>query len=284
MVPLADAVREGRGHAGSMTIAIYAQLAVLALIDSTSIGTLLIPLWLLLRPDARRILPRILLYLGVLAFFYLLIGIAMLSGLEWALNGLNGGSLEQLPVIQWVMLLGGAGMLAYALAPNTAKREKQRALVSADSSAGVAGTGTAGTGTGAAVAGAEIKWHKRLSKALLSPGGIVGLALLAGLLELPTMLPYLVAIRFLSNSTLALPGEIAVLAIYCLLMLIPALVLVLLRVLLGRRLDPLLQRVRATLGKIAGETLLWVVGIVGFLLLRGGLSVLAPDAPWNPFK
>ncbi|MET4002868.1 hypothetical protein ABIB48_001586 [Arthrobacter sp. UYCu511] len=284
MVPLADAVREGRGHAGSMTIAIYAQLAVLALIDSTSIGTLLIPLWLLLRPDARRILPRILLYLGVLAFFYLLIGIAMLSGLEWALNGLNGGSLEQLPVIQWVMLLGGAGMLAYALAPNPAKREKQRAIVSADSSAGVAGTGTAGTGTGAAVAGAEIKWHKRLSKALLSPGGIVGLALLAGLLELPTMLPYLVAIRFLSNSTLALPGEIAVLAIYCLLMLIPALVLVLLRVLLGRRLDPLLQRVRATLGKIAGETLLWVVGIVGFLLLRGGLSVLAPDAPWNPFK
>ncbi|MFB9166483.1 MULTISPECIES: GAP family protein [Arthrobacter] len=267
-----------------MTIAIYAQLAVLALIDSTSIGTLLIPLWLLLRPDARRILPRILLYLGVLAFFYLLIGIAMLSGLEWALNGLNGGSLEQLPVIQWVMLLGGAGMLAYALAPNPAKREKQRAIVSADSSAGVAGTGTAGTGTGAAVAGAEIKWHKRLSKALLSPGGIVGLALLAGLLELPTMLPYLVAIRFLSNSTLALPGEIAVLAIYCLLMLIPALVLVLLRVLLGRRLDPLLQRVRATLGKIAGETLLWVVGIVGFLLLRGGLSVLAPDAPWNPFK
>ena len=302
MVPLADAVREGRGHAGSMTIAIYAQLAVLALIDSTSIGTLLIPLWLLLRPEARRILPRILLYLGVLAFFYLLIGIAMLSGLEWALNGLNGGSLEQLPVIQWVMLLGGAGMLAYALAPNPAKREKQRAIVSADSSAGVAGTGTAGTGTGGnggiaaavagagtggagpAVAGAEIKWHKRLSKALLSPGGIVGLALLAGLLELPTMLPYLVAIRFLSNSTLALPGEIAVLAIYCLLMLIPALVLVLLRVLLGRRLDPLLQRVRATLGKIAGETLLWVVGIVGFLLLRGGLSVLAPDAPWNPFK
>ena len=50
-----------------MTIAIYAQLAVLALIDSTSIGTLLIPLWLLLRPDAKRLMPRILLYLGVLA-------------------------------------------------------------------------------------------------------------------------------------------------------------------------------------------------------------------------
>ncbi|MHA7270917.1 hypothetical protein ACX80Q_14155 [Arthrobacter sp. HLT1-20] len=33
-----------------------------------------------------------------------------------------------------------------------------------------------------------------------------------------------------------------------------------------------------------GETVPWVVGIVGFLLLRQGLSYLAPMAPWNPFK
>ena len=51
-------------------------------------------------------------------------------------------------------------------------------------------------------------------------------------------------------------------------MLIPALVLLGLRVGLGDRLDPFLHRVSYKLGKFAGETLLWVVGIVGFLLLR----------------
>lgn len=283
-----------------MTIAIYAQLAVLALIDSTSIGTLLIPLWLLLRPDARRVVPRILLYLGVLAFFYLLVGIAMLSGVDWAVSGLGDGSLTQLPVIQWGMVLGGAGMLAYALAPNPARKAGKRAAVAGHPSAAAPGgaaarpwvVGPGGPPPVEAPAGplptdspdVELKWQQRLSKALRSPGGIVGLALLAGLLELPTMLPYLVAIGVLSNSTLPLPGEIAVLAIYCLVMLMPALLLLLLRVVLGHRLDPLLQRVSNKLGKFAGETLLWVVGIVGFLLLRGGLSALAPDAPWNPFK
>lgn len=274
-----------------MTIAIYAQLAVLALIDSTSIGTLLIPLWLLLRADARRMVPRILLYLGVLAFFYLLVGIAMLSGVDWVVGGLGHDSLTQLPVIQWVMVLGGGGMLAFALAPNPAKKAEKETQAAAQKRAMVAST-AAGLPASEAPAGlpptdspaVEVKWQQRLSKALRSPGGIVGLALLAGLLELPTMFPYLVAIGFLSNSTLPLPGEIAVLAVYCLVMLIPALLLVLLRLALGRRLDPLLQRVSGKLGKFAGETLLWVVGIVGFLLLRGGLSVLAPDAPWNPFK
>ena len=41
---------------------------------------------------------------------------------------------------------------------------------------------------------------------------MVTLALIAGLLELPTMLPYLVAIGLLANSTLPLAGELAVLA------------------------------------------------------------------------
>ena len=112
----------------------------------------------------------------------------------------------------------------------------------------------------------------------------MALAVIAGLLELPTMLPYLVAIGVLSNSTLALPAGIGVLAVYCLVMLIPALGLLGLRAALGSRLDSLLQRVSSKMGRFASETLLWVAGIAGFLLLRAGLSALAPFAAWNPFK
>ncbi|WP_157875350.1 GAP family protein [Arthrobacter sp. PAMC 25486] len=280
-----------------MTIAIYAQLAVLALIDSTSIGTLLIPLWLLLRPDARRMVPRILLYLGVLAFFYLLVGIVMLSGADWAISGMGGGSMAAIPAVQWAMVLAGGGMLAYALMAKPGGKDPAKKTVAAGADRASAGSAMSPADTPAVASdpptgaasvpetpAVEIKWQQRLSTALRSPGGIVGLALIAGLLELPTMLPYVVAIGVLSNSALALPGEIGVLAVYCLVMLLPALVLVGLRLLAGQKLDALLRRLSSKLGAFASETLLWVLGIVGFLLLRGGLSALAPDAPWNPFK
>ncbi len=260
-----------------MTTAMYVQLAVLALIDSTSIGTLLIPLWLMLRPDARRILPRILLYLGVLAAFYFAVGIAVLGGAEWITHGLGGQALTKLPVVPWAMVLGGGAMLAYSLQPDPAKKAQKKAAM-----AGGAGE-ISGNESSKLDSKVEVKWQSRLSKALRSPGGIIGLALIAGLLELPTMLPYLVAIGLISNSTLALPAGVFVLAAYSLVMLLPALLLLALRTTTGRRLDPLLQRASNKLGKFAGETILWIVGIVGFLLLRAGLAELAPMAAWNPF-
>ncbi|WP_160320863.1 GAP family protein [Arthrobacter alpinus] len=141
-----------------------------------------------------------------------------------------------------------------------------------------------GSGRPAPAPAAELKWQTRLSKALRSPGGMVGLALVAGLLELPTMVPYLVAIGFLSNSTLPLPGAIGLLVVYCLLMLVPALILLGLRAAAGTWLDSLIHRVSSKMSKFSGETVLWVLGIVGFLLLRAGLTALAPAAAWNPFK
>ncbi|MDJ0317261.1 GAP family protein [Arthrobacter antibioticus] len=246
-----------------MTIALFAQLAVLALIDSTSIGTLLIPFWLLLRPDARRMAPRILLYLGALAGFYLLVGIGVLAGAGWLAKGLDVDSLLAIPPILWTLTLGGGAMLAYALFSDL---------------------GSKSTGSKSQEAVAQTKWASRIATALRSPGGLVTLALIAGLLELPTMLPYLAAIGLLTNSDLPLPTELGVLGIYCVLMLIPALVLVALRVALGSHMDAGLRRLSPKLGKFASETLVWVVGIVGFLLLRAGLAELAPMASWNPFK
>ncbi len=244
-----------------MTLVIYAQLIILALIDSTSIGTLLIPLWLLLRADTHRLIPRLLLYLGVLGGFYLVVGIAVLNGAQWLIRGLGADSLTQIPTVQWLMAIAGAALLGYALMAKPA-----------------------GKSAGASTNSSEPRWQKRFGTALRSPGGMMGLALLAGLLELPTMVPYLVAIGFLSNSTLALGWQTGVLVVYCCVMLVPALLLLGLRVRTGVKLDPFLQRAGTKLGKFASESLLWILGIVGFLLLRTALSALAPAAVWNPFK
>ncbi|MGS2617245.1 hypothetical protein ACVCAH_22370 [Micromonospora sp. LZ34] len=59
-----------------MSIGLLLALAGLALVDSTSIGTLFIPVWLLLTPgpvNARRILT----YLGTIAGFYFAVGLLL---------------------------------------------------------------------------------------------------------------------------------------------------------------------------------------------------------------
>ena len=64
-----------------MSIELLGSLAVLALIDSTSFGTLVIPVWLMLAPG--RIRPqRVLVFLVTVAVFYLAVGVALLSGVR----------------------------------------------------------------------------------------------------------------------------------------------------------------------------------------------------------
>ena len=62
-----------------MSTATAASLVGLALVDSTSFGTLLIPVWLLLAPGRTR-WGRVLLYLGTVAVFYLALGVALSAG------------------------------------------------------------------------------------------------------------------------------------------------------------------------------------------------------------
>ncbi|MGO1165416.1 MAG: GAP family protein, partial [Janibacter sp.] len=62
------------------------------------------------------------------------------------------------------------------------------------------------------------------------------------------------------------------LAGYCLVMLLPALVLLALRALAHRRIEPVLTRVGDWMERSAGETTAWIVGIVGFLVARDALA------------
>lgn len=291
-----------RGKVVAMTPETILQLGVLALVDSTSIGTLVIPVWLLMRRDAERTTGKVATYLGAVGVFYFLVGLLLLSGAAGLGRVLGGGvgSLLELPAVQVVMVAAGAGMLIWSFKDTSFQGTRAQTAVQAGT--GQAGTqepGTSGTtetigstetpGTARATAAqqrsqaTEHRWQHRIGKALNSRGGLLGLALLAGVLELPTMLPYLAAVGLLTSSGIGWTASAGVLGLYCLVMLLPAALLVLSRWLLGKHLDGPLQRLRAWLSKASGEAVLWIVGIVGFLLLRAGLAGLFPGASWNPF-
>ncbi|WP_433123161.1 GAP family protein [Arthrobacter koreensis] len=279
-----------------MTLETFVQLGVLALIDSTSIGTLVIPVWLLMRRDAGRTTGKVAAYLGAVGVFYFLVGLLLLSGAAGLGRVLGGGlgSFFELAPVQVLMVAAGAGMLIWSFkdtslkgTPNGGGENGVGAAADGTPANGTGGTGSGGGGRSAAVLqrsrATEHRWQRRIGKALDSRGGLLGLALLAGVLELPTMLPYLAAVGVLTSAGAGWSVSAGMLALYCLVMLLPALLLVLLRCVLGRHLDGPLERLRAWLTKVSGEAVLWVVGIVGFLMLRAGLAGLFPDASWNPF-
>ncbi|HWS36627.1 MAG TPA: GAP family protein [Actinoplanes sp.] len=217
---------------------LLASLAALALIDSTSFGTLLIPIWLMIHPGPVR--PgRILTFLGTVAAFYFAVGVAVALG--------AGALLPQISRLlgtrpaQWTLLVAGVALFFWSF------RMGRRS-------------------PGASTEGRLPRWRRRV---LAEDGGtlaLAGLALVAALLEVSTMLPYLGAIGLITTAGLAAPEIALVMAGYCLVMIVPAVVLLALRLAGGRRLVPVLTRISEWMTH--GDTVAWIVGIAGFLLAR----------------
>lgn len=234
----------GRGtRVAFVPTTLAASLAVLALIDSTSFGTLLIPIWLLLTPG-RPPVRRVLVFLGTVGVFYFALGLALVAGARAVLDG--AGDLLDGPVAARIQLVIGVGLFAWSF--------------------------WIGRSGGARGGGRVSRWRDRLTGA---DGGLValmGLALAAALLEVATMLPYLGATALISGAELTVGERVASLAGYCLVMLLPALVLLALRTFAGRLIAPVLARVGDWMERSAGETTAWIVGIVGFLVARDALA------------
>ncbi len=219
-----------------MDFALVGSLAVLALIDSTSFGTLLIPIWLLLHPGPVRA-GRILVFLGTVAAFYFAIGVAVASGADAFLPQINR-FLDTRPA-QWTQLVVGVALFFWSFRLDRRKKSSG--------------------------SGRMIRWRERA----LTDGGVAslaGLALAAAAAEITTMLPYLAAIGLLTTSGLPTAQIGLVMAGYCLLMIAPAVVLLGLRLTTGHRIDPLLTRVSDWMAR--SNAVSWIVGIVGFLLAR----------------
>jgi hypothetical protein len=233
-------------------------LAGLALVDSTSFGTLVIPLWLMTSPHGLR--PgRILAFLGVVATFYLGVGVVLLVGGASLVDAL-GDTVGDSPVVLWAQLVIGVALFASSFYVRRKPRER----------AGDADADAAEPPRPGRVA----RWRDRAAGGEGSLRGVVTLALVAATLEVATMLPYLGAIGLLAGSDSSTGLRVAVLAAYCVVMVVPALALLALRVGLRRRIEPLLARLSRWLERTGAEATSWVLGIAGFLVARDAVGRL----------
>ncbi|ACQ78609.1 hypothetical protein Bcav_0345 [Beutenbergia cavernae DSM 12333] len=311
-----------------MTPELLGQLAVLALIDSTSFGTLLIPIWLMLAPGRLRA-GRVLVFLGTVGTFYFVLGLALLAGAT-ALYGRLGGWLES-PTAGYLQLALGVGLFVASFyigrkkkgddaADPTAKpgrlsRWRARAMgadaavvggAGAVSGSGAAPNATAGSGgaagstagspgamssttgsggaagayaapastvpTGAYAAPAPtgaLTTDRRAARSSLL--ALMGLALGAALIESASMIPYLTAIGLMTGADLQTPTAVGVLALYCAVMLLPALVILGARILAAGLVRRPLEKLEGWMTRSAAETTAWIVGILGFLIARDAL-------------
>lgn len=246
---------EGRGRErGRMDPLALGSLALLALVDSTSIGTLLVPIWLLLAPGGVTV-RRMGLYLGAVAGFYLVVGTAVALGLDVVAAPLG----EALRTPTGLLVQAGLGVALLALSFVVDPGEKGRARRAA---------------AGRDPAQRVLRWRDRAVGGTTGARPLVLLALAAAALEVATMLPYLAAISMVSTSDLAPPARLVVLAAYCVVMVLPALLVTGLRVAAARRVEPLLERVGAWMTRTASSTTGWVLGIAGFLVARDAVARL----------
>ncbi|MGF1664619.1 MAG: GAP family protein [Kineosporiaceae bacterium] len=234
-----------------MDLTLAGSLLVLALIDSTSIGTLLVPLWLLLAPGRVRA-GRVVLFLATVAAFYLAVGLALVAGLAGLVD--DAARLLEGAAAARLQLVVGAALLAGSFVVPTGRR------------------GDPG--------GRAQRWRDRAMSGDGGVPGLVGLALVAAALEVATMLPYLGALGLVAASDLTGPGRAAVLTGYCLVMVVPALALTAIRLAARDRVEAPLRRLAGWLQRISGETLAWIVGIVGFLLARDAVVRLPELTAW----
>src|SRR5690606_22698644 len=92
--------------------------------------------------------------------------------------------------------------------------------------------------------GRVLRWRNRAMGADGAGWGpLIGLALGAATVEVGSMLPYLGAIGLLSAADLGTAQRVVVLAGYCVVMVLPALVLLTARLVAARRIEPVLARV-----------------------------------------
>lgn len=263
---------------GVMSTATLASLAVLALIDATSFGTLLLPLWLLLAPGRPRP-TRVLVFLGTVAAFYLALGIALVSGASLVADDLTGFLLTPTGVrLQFAV---GAVMLAASLLWPSKRKPDEASAQHQDTQH----QDTQHQGSKPRPPSRLLRWRDKAMTADGAGGaaGLVGLALAAATIEAASMLPYLAAIGMIGQADLTAPTRVLLLVAYCLVMILPALALLALRLGLGRRLETPLRRLAGWMERQSGETVWWIIGIVGFLIARDAVGNAPTFADVLPF-
>ena len=239
-----------------------AALALLALIDGLSVGTLLIPLFLIIAPGRPRT-GRILLYLASITGFYFVVGIVATLGIMNVID--VGRSLIASEAGLWTLLFVGVAMFAISMlmwaADSAAKKREAAGLPPRKRS------------------GRLITWRARLLDSRSGGLAVMGVAIAAGLVEVAGMLPYLVGMTMIADSGIAAAPRAGLLLGYCVVMVLPALVLLGARIAAASAVERPLERFTAWLERTGSETTSWLLGILGFLLARSAIVSLNLQVP-----
>jgi hypothetical protein len=225
-------------------VTLIGSLVALALIDSTSFGTLLIPVWMMLAPGRLR-KSRILLFLVTVAACYLVIGVALLAGATALLDAVR--PVFDSTAFRWVQLVVGLVMLVGSFFGGRRRGGQPGRL---------------------------LRWRERALAEDGSARALVWVAVAAVGIEAASMLPYLGALGLLGASGLSFAQSGAVLAGYCLVMILPALVLLAVRAVASGAMQGALERLDAWITRSASGTTWWIVAIIGFLVARDAATAL----------
>ena len=212
-------------------------LLCLALLDSLNPSALAMTLYLL-TTGART--GRVLTYIAAVFVTYFAIGLGLMLGLG-ALLGTFQGIFETTEAYT-VQAVIGAAMLIYSFSPNKLGAQDEAEEAKAPRSQGFAGT------------------------------LLLGVTITAA--EFPTAFPYFGAIGILNSLNLSFSGWLPLLLGYNLVFVTPPLLLFGAYQVFGGRHKAWFERYEKRLKHEARETMLWIVGIVGFLLLADALSRL----------
>lgn len=238
-------------------------LAILALVDGTSVGTLLIPLFFLVAPGRPR-LGRILLYLISITSFYLVVGVLFMLGLVNVID--FGRSFLAAATGQYALLLLGVGLFACGLLIGVRDSRRKKRAEEGDPEAQHGN-------------GRLLRWRERLLAPGTSGTAVVAVAVAAGIAEIAGMLPYLLGMTMMAEASIAMPVRFVMLAGYCLVMIAPALVLIVARATMARLVEGPLRRFTDWMQRTGTENTSWILCIVGFLLFRSAVNTLGLDLP-----
>lgn len=267
-------------------------LGVLALLDGLSVGTLLIPVFLLLQPGRVRA-GRILLYLATIAAFYLIVGLLFLWGLV-NLVDVASDFLASPTGLVMRLLVGGALLITAFVMPTGARATGRSA--GTDEAAATRAASSVSPWTGMPIAasrpapspsaptsespdaaarpGRLTRWRERLLDPRTRGTAVMAVAVAAGLVEVATMLPYIVAMTMLADAGIDTPLRVFSLVGYCAVMILPAIVLLVLRVVAAPLVQRPLERFAAWMERTGAENTAWIIGILGFLIARSAATEL----------
>ena len=108
---------------------------------------------------------------------------------------------------------------------------------------------------------------------------MVALGLGASLTEAATMLPYIAAMGIIGSWDIPSAAKSGAVGVYCLVMILPTVILATLALLFGQKFFPRLERLIPRLEYEAKVTLLWIAAIVGIYMVAYSFATIRGDLP-----